>query len=231
MPKTIDPPSSRKPRVSSGKARVASGKARTTSGKAQTGSARQSLQPRERTLIRTGVTAGEYFAMQDDRRMELIEGELYMVPSPETDHTFVPTKLTRFIDEWIDTHGGMLMSGTTDVLIDNGNVLVPDLVFLAKDHPQCGRKVAFIDPPPTMVLEVISPSSRIDDRKHKYRRYQKVGVANYWIADPVARTLDAFTLVDGVYQPVPQADAAKFSAPPFDGLVIDISKIFLPLIG
>ncbi|WP_367272779.1 Uma2 family endonuclease [Paenibacillus tritici] len=53
---------------------------------------------------------------------------------------------------------------------------------------------------PTMIIEVLSPSTALKDFNEKFNLYQKYGVQEYWIVDPGNRTVHVYTLLDGVYQ-------------------------------
>ncbi|MEK3724951.1 Uma2 family endonuclease [Paenibacillus sp. FSL H8-0034] len=52
---------------------------------------------------------------------------------------------------------------------------------------------------PTLIIEVLSPSTALKDFNEKFNLYQKYGVQEYWIIDPGNQTVHVYTLQDGSY--------------------------------
>lgn len=193
------------------------------------GLATSSLASPER--IAQGMSSAEYFALPDDHpRCELIEGELWMAPSPSFGHQSSAFSLAYSIESHIRRQSekiGKLLVAPLDVELSDESVVQPDILLLAPDHPQVLTRRGIIQVPPILAIEVISPGSVIHDRKRKFRAYEKAGIPYYWIADTRSRSIEAWSLVDGVYELVSEATApAKFAAPPFAELVIDLEEIF-----
>jgi len=61
-----------------------------------------------------------------------------------------------------------------------------------------------------------------------FRLYERVGVREYWMVDPMARTVGAFALVDGRYEQLPEDDGVIRSAV-IPGLAIEIAALFVDL--
>ena len=76
----------------------------------------------------------------------------------------------------------------------------PDLLFIAQEN--LGRlKNTYLDGPADLVVEVVSPESRLRDRGEKLAEYEMGGVREYWIIDPVAHRTDFYVLAaDGRYE-------------------------------
>lgn len=62
----------------------------------------------------------------------------------------------------------------------------PDICFLLNEN-MSRRKTHYIDGPADLVIEVISPESAVRDRGDKFIEYQKGGVQEYWIIDPIRK--------------------------------------------
>jgi Uma2 family endonuclease len=60
---------------------------------------------------------------------------------------------------------------------------------------------------PLLVAEVLSPSTRAQDRGIKMRRYGDLGITHYWIVDPDAETIECWRLENGAYRLVTRAAA------------------------
>jgi Uma2 family endonuclease len=65
----------------------------------------------------------------------------------------------------------------------------------------CIRKPLLFSPEGDVVVEVLSPSTAGKDRKAKLRLYQRSGVHEYWIVDPVMRTVEVFHLHQNLFGP------------------------------
>ncbi len=81
-----------------------------------------------------------------------------------------------------------------DYKIANDTILVPDILII------CGEvKKKFLDFPPVLVVEILSPSTVLRDRNTKYQYYQQQGVKYYLIVDADKKIIDVFVLRDGHY--------------------------------
>jgi Uma2 family endonuclease len=74
----------------------------------------------------------------------------------------------------------------------------PDLVFVAAERLDIVTQRA-IEGVPDLVVEVLSPSNWLDDRRTKFALYAEIGVREYWIVDPDERTVEVFSLQEGRY--------------------------------
>jgi Uma2 family endonuclease len=175
------------------------------------------------------MTRAEYWELPEDApRCELIAGKTHMVPAPDEWHQDIAFELAVAIRKHVlgNTLGKVFLAPIALSLPDDTE-LQPDLMVLQTCHPDLGTRFKFVSHAPWLVIEVMSPSTRTHDKRRKFGLYESAGVLNYWIADPDARSIEAWTLVDGVYQPAGQASApAKVAFPPFGDLVLDLDTIF-----
>ena len=136
------------------------------------------------------LTYEDYLLTPEDQRYELIEGDLEMTPSPRTRHQETIQNINELLLSHIKTKNlGRVYLGPTDVILSNINVLVPDILFVARDREGIVEDRGIVGPP-DLVVEVISPSSGEKDRVIKRRVYYKYGVREYWIVDPFAKTAE-----------------------------------------
>jgi Uma2 family endonuclease len=97
-----------------------------------------------------------------------------------------------------DTSQGLVFLGPTDLLLSQIDVLVPDLlVLLTPNLPRIGEKK--IDGPVDLVVEILSPSTRRRDLTLKRMVYERSKVAEYWIVDPMAKTVEQLVQRDGAF--------------------------------
>jgi len=163
------------------------------------------------------------------RRHEIIGGELHVTPSPSSAHQRVVTRLAALLHAFVREHAlGEVFAGPIDVLLDEGDYLAPDLVFVAAERADLVTDRG-VEGPPDLVVEVASPSTAERDRGVKLERYRLLGVREYWVADPRARTVEVWDLAAGAEEPVVSGEADVLRWMPGSGtdtLAIDVGAVF-----
>lgn len=160
----------------------------------------------------------------DDKRYELVDGVLYVTPSPNTIHQRVSKRLQRQLEAYFETRGiGEVFDAPTDLILGLHDVLVPDLVVAAP------AQVALrgIEGPPLLVVEIESPSTRDRDRKLKPMRLARLRVPHYWLVDPKRRTLRCFALAgDRCELSATIGEHDRYAPPQWPGLEIDAGALW-----
>ncbi len=138
----------------------------------------------------------------DGMRYELLDGELYVSAAPSKRHQRLLRRLLRLIDDHVGPAGpaglGEVFFAPVDVWLSDGDRTQPDLVYLSADRLSLyGERI--VEGAPDLLVEVASPSTRVADLVAKRNRFEHIGVREYWIADPDARTLTILCLTDGRY--------------------------------
>ena len=107
---------------------------------------------------------------------------------------------------------------------DVDTVLQPDLMVVC-DQSKVDRRG--IHGAPDLVIEILSESTRRNDRLTKFRMYQRAAVKEYWIVDPASRTVSLYTLEEGAYNGA-AIYTAKDSIPVgiFEDCAIDLGAVF-----
>jgi Uma2 family endonuclease len=143
----------------------------------------------------------DYAALPDDgHRYQLLEGELVMTPSPNAWHQDVSRELEFRLLAWVREHGlGEVYYAPLDVVMDDHNVLQPDIFFVSNERAgirQGGRILGA----PDLCVEILSPGTERIDRVRKLGLYARFGVTHYWIVDLAARTIEEYALSGDVYR-------------------------------
>jgi Uma2 family endonuclease len=161
----------------------------------------------------------------DCRRYELLDGRLYVTPSPRPLHQRVSKRLQRQLEAYFEDKGlGEVFNAPVDVILTLHDVVVPDLVVVTTP-PQVTERA--IEGSPTLVVEILSPTTRSRDRKLKAERYAALGVAHYWIVDPKRKTIECYRLQGTHYGPVIAAESpALMIHPDWPGMIIDLGAIW-----
>lgn len=128
----------------------------------------------------------EVLAFPDDgNRYELVRGELLVSPAPTSLHQNVVLNVAVELRAYVNRHGiGKVFISPADISWGGlDDVLVQPDVFVVAPHQNPVRD--WIDMKHFhLFVEVLSPSSRRQDRFTKRRLYQEMGVPLYWVIDP-----------------------------------------------
>ena len=148
-------------------------------------------------------TIDDYYALPDDRRVELIDGKFYDMAAPSIVHQFVLGELYMLFRRCIELHdtGCEVFMAPCDVCIDDDKytIVQPDLLVVCEyDHTE----TQFFHGGPDLVLEILSPSTRFKDQTLKLDKYQQAGVREYWIVDIENRQVTVHYFMGENYKPV-----------------------------
>ncbi|MEX0669256.1 MAG: Uma2 family endonuclease [Pirellulales bacterium] len=147
----------------------------------------------------------------DGRRHEVIDGDHYVNPAPSTYHQTVSRRLQYQLYTQIELAGkGVVYDAPVDVQITDHDIVQPDLVVVLAPRTQMITPTK-IKGVPDLIVEILSPSTASNDLSLKKRLYERMGVAEYWIADPDNHTLCQFVLADGCYEQRPPGDEIRLS--------------------
>lgn len=149
---------------------------------------------------RTRLTYEHYLLFPEDgKQHEIIEGEHYMSPAPETAHQGALGNLYVIMFNYLRRRRlGTVFFAPVDVLFSNTNVVQPDLVYVSKQNAGIITKQN-IRGTPDLLVEVRSPGTAKYDLTLKKNLYARFGVKEYWIVDPAERTIEVFRLGSGGY--------------------------------
>jgi Uma2 family endonuclease len=171
-------------------------------------------------------TYEEYYKLEDDQRYEIINGKLLMAPAPDTWHQDWLNKLNYLITSYLRKKNlGRLFIAPVDVVLNKGNTVQPDLVFVAANNLGIIQHRAIFGTP-DLLVEFISPSSVRRDRHEKMKLYARFGVKEYWIGDAANQSLEILTLKKGRYELLCVAEEkGAVHSKVLTGLEFDLSEL------
>jgi Uma2 family endonuclease len=174
------------------------------------------------------LTYQDYLELPDDnRRYEILDGELAVTASPTTRHQRVSLNLAFLLHAEVDRRGlGVIFYAPVDVILDESTVVVPDLVFVSTAKASIITRRA-IEGPPDLVMEILSESTERRDRGAKMKLLARFGVDWYWLVDPEARTLEIFRRRDDVFSIAASHhgdDVVECTVP--DGVRIELARVW-----
>ncbi|MCQ2508101.1 MAG: Uma2 family endonuclease [Dorea sp.] len=147
-------------------------------------------------------TTEDYFEIPEDVRVEVIDGVLYDMATPDYIHQMILSRMHFAFSLHILQKGKKchVLQAPTGVQIscDDKTMVEPDLIVLC-DKSKI-RKFGIYGAP-DFLLEVLSPSTRLKDLSVKLGKYQESGVREYWIIDPIREKLIIYNFMEENFIP------------------------------
>jgi Uma2 family endonuclease len=144
-----------------------------------------------------GFTYTDYAGWPEDERWEIINGEAYaMTPAPSTRHQKISLYLCTQFASFFKGKGCETYPAPTDVVFDNQNIVQPDLLVVCDKNKITEKN---IQGAPDLIVEILSPSTALKDKREKRALYERFGVREYLIVYPAEEIVERLALTDGHY--------------------------------
>lgn len=139
------------------------------------------------------TTYVEYQNLYKNEQYELIDGELFLTPSPKSFHQAISLNIATLILNHVHKNElGTVLEAPMDVKLTETDVVQPDILFVQNEREDI-IKEDFVADGPDVVVEVLSDSTRDRDTVLKKNLYFRHGVEEYWIVDPDEETVNILT--------------------------------------
>ena len=166
----------------------------------------------------------------DGLRHELIDGEHYATPSPNTKHQTVSINLTVLIGSWLERHPiGRLFHAPLDVVFSRFDVVEPDLLYLSNTRAAEALTPLHVRGVPELVIEIGSKGTRKRDETVKRRLYERTGVSEYGVIDPELDAIRVYRREGEGFGRVDELSAAAgdvLTTTLLPGLEIPLARVF-----
>jgi len=155
---------------------------------------------RDARPARVTWTYADYRGLSDDgNRYEIIDGELLVTPAPTTTHQKISKRIHFALMAQLEQRGlGVVYYAPIDVIFSETQTVQPDLLVV-----RAGREGIItergVEGAPDLIIEILSPRTASTDRTQKQKLYASRGVAEYWLVDPDAHSVEVLTLGDEGY--------------------------------
>lgn len=175
--------------------------------------------------LQRGYTWADYLQWPDAGRWEIIAGEAHaMTPAPTPRHQGIVREFTRQMGNHFSGCPCTVFPSPVDVRLTDADVVQPDVIVV------CTPKqimATHIEGPPTLVIEVLSPSTALLDRTRKVALYARSGVREVWLVTPYPWMVEVLVLDQAAYRFVgAYSKTDTFASPTFPELKIDLEKVF-----
>ena len=184
----------------------------------------------------------ENLAYQEEYKEEILNGEIVLMsPSPTLNHNRIIGNIYRTFSNFLEGKPCEIFVDGADVYLSEKDKVVPDLVIVCQ--PEILQDDC-IHGAPDLIVEVLSPSTAKRDRGYKKDLYERSGVKEYWIVDPMNKAIETYLLKNGkfvfdnLYSLYPDCDLKRmtseeiakipteFKCSLYDDLTISIKKVF-----
>ncbi len=184
------------------------------------------------------ATYADLEAVPANKVAELIRGTLYVMPRPAPKHARASTRLTGKLSGPFDLGdggpGGWVILDEPEIHFPDPtapgaiDAVAPDLAGWRRERMPELPEEAYFTLAPDWICEVLSKSTESHDRHEKMPIYAREGVRHAWLVDPIAKTLEVYTLDEagGWGAPVIYSGAKVVRAVPFDAIQLDLSVLW-----
>jgi Uma2 family endonuclease len=159
-------------------------------------------------------------------KVEILNNKLIIMPAPSLIHQNISNDLSYEMTHFVKQNKlGKIFCAPTDVRFDDDNVEQPDIVFIAVTRYDILEE-GYINGAPDIVVEIISPANKKQEREKKHALYERAGVKEYWTVFPKKRAIKVETLEEGKFQTYSEGKkAGEIKSKILDGFVIKIEDI------
>ena len=140
-------------------------------------------------------TTDDIYALPDGERAELIDGHIYYMAPPSRKHQLIAGELYTIINTYIKSKGGSCEPYIAPFAVflngDSKNYVEPDISVICDKSKLDDRGCVGA---PDWIIEIASPSTKRTDYGVKLFKYRSAGVREYWIVNPLTRTVNVYDL-------------------------------------
>jgi len=180
------------------------------------------------TETKNKYTEKDYMLLEEGAPFQLINYDLIMSPAPTLYHQIISRNLTKIFLSCLEKTNdkGLFVYAPVDIFFNDGNVFQPDLLYISK-----GRKAEIvkdrIEGAPDLVIEILSPSNGYYDLRQKKDIYEKYGVAEYIIVDPLQQSAEVHVLKNNAFFIDQKVKfPGSFHSLILEGFSVDLKELF-----
>jgi len=172
-------------------------------------------------------TYDDYLNTPEDKRYELLDGDLIALPSPEEFHQRVSILLgAKLVQFSVENRMGRVYHAPFDVVLSDMDVVQPDLIFVSNERVDIITP-ANIQGAPDLVVEILSPSTAARDKNFKRSLYARHGIAEYWMVDLTEKNITVLRLGERGFEVVETySEGEILTSSTLQGFTLNLDDIF-----
>jgi Uma2 family endonuclease len=174
------------------------------------------------------VTYEEWLEMPEveDATEEVVKGEIRIMPPAKSKHARIVNRLKKTLDRQLSEETYEIFDTNFGLIIRRSPLTsrVPDIAVFRKSSTV--EIDGYFHSAPELIVEVLSPGNRYDERAEKLCDYESLGVPEFWVVSPQARTFEVFQLVNGKLTLVAALREGILHPARFPEVAVDISSVW-----
>lgn len=173
------------------------------------------------------ITGEELYAMGDIGPCELVDGRIVLMSPTGYEHGAYESNFLKALRDFVDNKNlGKVFVGEVGIFTQRNpdRVRAADVVYISAERFSQVTSKGYIDAPPELVVEVMSPGDTWSDVTEKLREYFDFGVTVVWIADPRSKTVFVFRSLTEVREFRPEDDLTTEDVLP--GMRLRVASLF-----
>lgn len=183
--------------------------------------------PIEKIDKEKSYTYKDYAKLPEGSPYQLIGGELVMTPSPVPYHQIISMRMEYELLKFVEERKlGIILDAPIDVYLSEEETYKPDIIFISNDRLNIiGEKK--IESAPDLIVEILSPATAYYDLRHKKRIYESSGVKEFWVMDPMEKSIEVYENVGGRFKLFNEGiKKGKIHSNLLKGLEVEVEMMF-----
>jgi Uma2 family endonuclease len=177
------------------------------------------------------LTYDDFLLFPDDgQRHELIDGEHYVTPCPNTKHQRISGNLYFLMRSYLEQCPiGKLFYAPFDIVFSKFDVVEPDLLYMSNERAATILTSKHVEGTPELIVEIGSPGTRKRDETIKRRLYERSGADEYWIVDPILDAIRIYRRITNRFERATELALESgdvLTTPLLPGLALPLARIF-----
>lgn len=164
---------------------------------------------------------------EDGPRIELYDGEVWVMPSATGEHQHVALSTAILFHEYERRAGGKVAIAPLDVIFSEYNVVQPDVLYFVEERVHLLKAHERPKHRPDVVVEILSPTTESNDKGRKLRMFARYEVPEYWMIDIDERAIEIRSLRGDFYVVTVKASGDDVvTSPLLPDLSFAVSRLF-----
>lgn len=160
--------------------------------------------------------------IREDQKGDLLDGVIYLASPENIGHNRLSGWLYKVLGAYIEERQlGLLTFSRVAYRLSDKIAPEPDLAFVRRDREQRLERTGYMDGPPDLAIEIVSPDSVDRDYESKRARYEEAGVQEYWIVDPDEQRATFLVRTNGGFAEI-QPQNHVFPSQVLPGFALDV---------
>lgn len=175
------------------------------------------------------MTYEEFLAWADeDTLAEWVDGEVEMYTPASDRHQDIVGFLGSVLRSFVEARQlGVVRNAPFQMKLEHSG-REPDLLFIGSGHLDRLR-ATYLEGPADLVIEIVSPESIGRDRGEKFYEYERAGIREYWLIDPLRQWAEFYNLDEqGYYRPTFTGNSGVFHSQAVPGFWLRVDWLWQP---